>query len=101
MLIGFWPFLPWLVCTLQALHHSNLDTLSLDSLIDFQLNIDVELSFLDSFRLAFSHMSYLLTCNLLNMVFEHFQDSFDLEDSINSFIQLHQLNSHVAINYIP
>jgi hypothetical protein len=57
--------------------------------------------FLDYFRSAFLHMSHLLTCNLLNMVFEHFQDSFDLEDSINSFIQFHQLSSHVAISYIP
>ncbi len=34
-----------IVCTLQALHLSNLDSLDLDSLIDFQMNIDVELSF--------------------------------------------------------
>ncbi len=34
-----------IVCTLQALHPSKLDSLSLDSLIDFQLNIDVEFFF--------------------------------------------------------
>lgn len=57
--------------------------------------------FLDFFLSTFSHMSHLLIGNLLNMVFKHFQDSFDLEYSTNSFIQLHQLSSHVAINYIP
>jgi len=35
-----------------------------------------------------------------NIVFEHFRNSFDLEDSTNGFIQLHQLCSHVAMNCI-
>jgi len=34
------------------------------------------------------------------MVFEHFLDSFNLEDLANGFIQLHQLNSHVVIGCI-
>ncbi len=34
------------------------------------------------------------------MVFEHFRDYFDLEDSMNGFIQLHQLCSHVVANCI-
>jgi hypothetical protein len=31
------------------------------------------------------------------MVFEHLRDAFNLKDSVNSFIQLHQLISHVAM----
>jgi len=89
-----------IVCTLQALHLSNLGSLNLDFLIDFQLNIDVEISFW-IFLSQFFHISHLLVGGLLNMVFEHFQDSFDLEDSTNNFIQLYQLSSHVAISYIP
>ncbi len=33
------------------------------------------------------------------MVFEHLWDVFDLEDSTNDFIQLHQLSSHVAMGH--
>jgi hypothetical protein len=34
------------------------------------------------------------------MVFKHFQDSLNLEDLTNGFIQLHQLCSHVIANHI-
>jgi hypothetical protein len=35
------------------------------------------------------------------MVFEHLQDSFDLEDSVDGFIQLHKLGSYAATRHIP
>jgi hypothetical protein len=34
-------------------------------------------------------MSHLSAGGPFGMVFEHLQDSFDLEDSTNGFIQLH------------
>jgi hypothetical protein len=43
---------------------------------------------MDSFRLIFLYMFHLLVGGLLGMIFEHFRDSFDLEDS-SGFIQLH------------
>ncbi len=55
---------------------------------------------MDSFRLAFLRMSHLLANGWSSMVFEHFQDSFNLEDLANGFIQLHKLNSYVVIGYI-
>jgi hypothetical protein len=87
------------IYALQALHISNLDSPCLDSLMDFQLNIDVELP-MHSFKSTFLGMSHLLTCSLLSMVFEHFQNCLDLEDLVTNFIQHHQLSSHVAISHI-
>jgi hypothetical protein len=43
---------------------------------------------MDFFRSIFLHMSHLLVGGLLGMIFEHFRDSFNLEDS-SGFIQLH------------
>jgi hypothetical protein len=45
-------------------------------------------------------MFHLLTNGPSNMVFEHFQNFFDHEDSANVFIQLQQLCSNVATNHI-
>jgi hypothetical protein len=56
---------------------------------------------MDFFRSTFLCMSHLLTNGPSGMVFKHLQDYFDLEDSMNGFIQLHQLCSHVAINCVP
>jgi hypothetical protein len=56
--------------------------------MNFQLDAYLEPSF-DFFRLAFMHSSHLSSRSLLGMVFEHFQDFFDLEDLANGFIQLH------------
>jgi len=33
------------------------------------------------------------------MVFKHLRNAFNLKNSTNSFIQLHQLNSHVAMGH--
>jgi hypothetical protein len=55
--------------------------------MNFQLDAYLEPSF-DFFRLAFMHLSHLSSRSLLGMVFEHFQDFFDLEDLANGFIQL-------------
>jgi hypothetical protein len=41
-------------------------------------------------------MSHLSIGDLSGMVFEHFQDSFNLKDSTNGFIKFHQLISHMA-----
>jgi hypothetical protein len=53
------------------------------------------------FKLSFLHTFHLLTNGHFGMVFKHFQDFFDLEDSTNGFIQLQQLCSHVAVDFIP
>ncbi len=47
-----------MVCLLQALHLLNLDSPCLNSLLDFQLNTNVEL-FMDYFKLDFLCMSHL------------------------------------------
>ncbi len=41
---------------------------------------------MDFFKLAFLGMFHLTTSNPFGMVFEHFQNSFDLDDSTNGFI---------------
>ncbi len=55
---------------------------------------------MDFFRSIFFCMSHLSTYGPSSTVFKHLQDYFHLKDSTNGFIQLHQLCSHVAINYI-
>jgi hypothetical protein len=45
-------------------------------------------------------MFHLSVSGVFGMVFEHLQDSFDLEDLVSGFIQLHQLCSHVAAIHI-
>jgi hypothetical protein len=42
-------------------------------------------------------MSHLFARGLFNMVFDHFQDAFDLKNFTNKFFKLHQLSSHVAM----
>jgi hypothetical protein len=42
-------------------------------------------------------MSHLFARGFSSIVFDHFQDVFDLEDSTIMFLKLHQLNSHVAM----
>jgi hypothetical protein len=46
---------------------------------DYKLDQDLELSF-DSFKLVFKHKSHLLTSGHFEMVFEHLQDYFHVED---------------------
>jgi hypothetical protein len=60
-------------------HLLNLSFPCLDSLLDFQLNSNLEFS-LDSFKLVFVQSLHLLASGLLGMVFKHFQNLFDLED---------------------
>jgi hypothetical protein len=69
-------------------YNEHYDLACLDSLLDFEFDSDFEL-FMDSFRSTFLHMFHLLVGCLFGMVFEHFQDSFDLKDLVSSFIQLH------------
>jgi len=56
--------------------------------MNFELDAYLEPSF-DFFKSAFMRLSHLSTMSTLGMVFEHFQDFFDLEDLVNGFIQLH------------
>jgi hypothetical protein len=42
-------------------------------------------------------MFHLFAKGLSNMVFDHFQDVFDLEDFTSRLFKLHHLNSHVAM----
>jgi hypothetical protein len=59
-----------MVYALQGLHPLDLDSPCLNSLMDFQLDIDVELS-LNFFNSIALHMSHLLVSNPLGMVIEH------------------------------
>jgi hypothetical protein len=84
-----------MISTLQTLHLSNSIFPFLDCLLDFQLNTNVERP-IDVFRSTFLHMSHLSVVYPLSMVFEHFLIFFYPKDLFNSFIWLHQLNSHAA-----
>jgi len=55
---------------LLALHSLNTNSFYLDSLLNFQPNLDLEFS-MDSFRSTFLGMSHLLVDGPSNMVFEH------------------------------
>jgi hypothetical protein len=77
-----------MIFVLQTLHYLNLDSPYLDSLMDFQLDINVELC-MDFLNLVFLHMSHLLTSGSLGMTFEHFWDFFNLEDFASGFIPFH------------
>ncbi len=89
-----------IVSTMQAPHPLVSLSPCPHSLMDFQSNGNLELP-LDYFRSAFLHMSHLSLRRHFSMVFEHLWDAFDLEDSTNGFIQLHQLNSYVAMGHFP
>jgi len=84
-----------MISTLQTLHLSNLIFPCLDCMLDFQLNTNVELH-IDFFRSIFLRMSHLSIVFPLGMVFEHFWIFFYPKDLFSGFIQLQQLNSHVA-----
>jgi hypothetical protein len=62
--------------------------LLLESLLDFQFDSNLELS-MDPFRANFLHMFHLSANGVFGMVFEHLRNSFDLEDLVSGFIQLH------------
>ncbi len=89
-----------MIFVLQTLHYLNLDSPYSNSLVDFQLNINMELS-LDFFNLVFLHMSYLLISGSSGMPFEHFWDFSNLDDLASGFIQLHKQSSHVVVGHIP
>jgi hypothetical protein len=46
-------------------------------------------------------MFHLSAREHFGMIFEHLWDVFDLKKSPNNFIQLHHLNSHVAMDCFP
>jgi hypothetical protein len=90
---GFYPFYLTMASskgfnTLLILHSPNTNSPCSNSLVDFQLNSNLKF-FVNFLRLTFLDMFYLSTSGPFNMVFKHFWNSFDLEDSTNSFIQLH------------
>jgi hypothetical protein len=90
---AFAPFAPTLmfsktVNTLLTLHPLDIDSPCSNSLLNFQFDSDLELS-MDFYRSIFLTMSHLSTSGPFGMVFEHFRNFFDLEDSTNGFIQLH------------
>jgi len=74
VLTFFPPILPSLkaIGTLLALHPLDINSPYLDSLLDFQLDLDLELS-INSFKSAFFHMFHLSSGGPFGMVFEHFQ----------------------------
>jgi hypothetical protein len=49
---------------------------------------------LDLKKLTFIQLPQLLVGGISNMVFKHFKDLFDLEDSPDDFTQLFQVLSH-------
>jgi hypothetical protein len=77
-----------MINALLVLHPSNANSPCLGSLLDFQLDWDLEVS-MDSFRSIFLPMFHLLVGGPSSMVFEYLQDYFDPKDLANGFIQLH------------
>jgi hypothetical protein len=73
---------------LLTLHPLNTNYPGSDFFLDFQLDSNLKL-FIDSFKSAFLCMSHLLVSGPFGMVFEHFQNIFDLKDSVSGFIQFH------------
>jgi hypothetical protein len=72
---AFIPFAPTLaflkmINAFLAFHPLDIDSLYSNSLLDFQLNLELEL-FMDSFRLAFLCMFQLLVGGPSSMVFKH------------------------------
>ncbi len=84
-----------IIKVLLDLHPPNIDSPCSDFLLDFQPNSNFKI-FVDSFKSIFLYVTHLLAGGPFGMVFEHFRYSFDLENSMSGFIQLHQLCSHVA-----
>jgi hypothetical protein len=80
--------------------HPKSNSFFLFFLEDYEPNQDLELSSY-YFKLTFQHMLNLSTSGLFGMVFEHLQDYFHPENSMNGFPQLFQLCSHVAQGHIP
>jgi hypothetical protein len=74
-----------IISTLHVLHPLVLPSPWPNSLMDFQLDRDLELS-LDSFRSAFMHMSHLFAMGFSSVVFKHLWDVFDLKDFVNILI---------------
>ncbi len=67
---------------------------------NYELDQDLKLSF-NSFKLTFQCMPHLLTSGLFGMVFEHLQNHFHLENSMNGFPQFFQLCFHITQGHIP
>jgi hypothetical protein len=71
-------------------------------ILDLQATTSIRIGFGGSLSLLWILLGqHFYTCHLsvggpFGMVFEHVRDLSDLEDSMNGFIQLHQLCSHVA-----
>jgi hypothetical protein len=63
----------------QTLHPLNLSYPYQDSLLDFQLNSNLEFS-LDFFKLTFIQSPHLLVSGPSSMVFKHLQDLFNAKD---------------------
>jgi hypothetical protein len=89
-----------MVSALLTLHSLNTNSPYLDSLLNFQLDSNLKF-FMDFFKSAFLRIFHLSYIGPFGMVFEHLWNFFNLKNSINGFIQLHQLCSYVAIDYIP
>jgi hypothetical protein len=74
-----------MVNMLLALHSLDIDSPCLDSLLDFQFDLDFELS-MDLFRVTFLCMSHLSIICIFGIVLKHLRDFFGLEDLVSGFI---------------
>jgi len=74
-----------MVNMLLVLHLLDTDSPCLDSLLDFQFDLNFELS-MDLFRVTFLCMSHLLINGIFGMVLKHLRDFFGLEDLVSGFI---------------
>jgi hypothetical protein len=70
---------------LLVLHLPNTDSPCSKSLLNVQLDSNLELS-MDFFRLAFLCTFHLLAKGSFGIVFEHLQKNFNLEDLVNALI---------------
>jgi hypothetical protein len=85
------------IVALQTLHPSDLFIPCSDSLLNIQLDLNLELS-LDSFMSTFIQLSHLSLDDFLNIIFEHLQNLFNPKDSTNAFTQLSQVGSSILMS---
>jgi hypothetical protein len=81
---------------LQTLHPSDLLIPCSDSLLNIQLDLNLELS-LDSFMSTFIRLSHLSLDDFSNMIFKYLQNLFNPKDSTNAFTQLSQVGSYILM----
>ncbi len=85
--------------TLQAFHCLDLSLHYSNSLMEFQLEADLDFS-LNMFKSTFIHLVHLLVGMPLGTIFEHLRNIFDPKDLVGDFSQLFSVCSYVVTGCI-